>query len=209
MAAQASCNHARTVWILQCDIRKFFDNINHQVLFEILREYIGDEKILSLINNIVSSYESAPGRGLPLGNLTSQLLVNIYMNVFDQYVKHQVKVKYYIRYADDFVFLSADRDELLGVLARADKFLNDKLKLQIHPRKIYLKTMAQGVDFLGWINFSQHKVLRTKTKRRMMIKIGNDPKPASLASYVGMLKHGDAYNLKSELVNNYWINSSS
>jgi len=62
---------------------------------------------------------------------------------------------------------------------------------------------------LGWINFSQHKVLRTKTKRRMMIKIGNDPKPASLASYVGMLKHGDAYNLKSELVNNYWINSSS
>ena len=206
MMGRVSHNHTKTCWILQCDIRKFFDNINHQILSEILREYIADEKILSLLNNIISSYESAPGRGLPLGNLTSQLLVNIYMNSFDQHVKHQVKARYYIRYADDFVFLSADRDELLGILAKIDRFLNDKLKLQIHPRKIYLKTIEREVDFLGWVNFSEHKVLRTKTKRRMMTKIKNSPKPASLASYLGMLKHGDASNLKRELVNNYWIN---
>jgi len=206
MVGRISANHTKTCWILQCDIRKFFDNINHQILLEILREYIADEKILSLLRNIISSYESAPGRGLPLGNLTSQLLVNIYMNVFDQYVKHRVKAKYYIRYADDFVFLSTDRDELLGVLAKIDRFLNNELKLQIHSRKIYLKTIERGVDFLGWVNFSEHKVLRTKTKRRMITKIKNNPKPASLASYLGMLKHGDAGNLKRELVNNYWIN---
>jgi len=107
---KTSKNNTRTSWVLKCDIRKFFANIDHQVLLNILREHIPDKKILWLFSEIVGSFQSKRADvGLPLGNLTSQLFVNIYMNKFDQFVKHNLKTKYYIRYADDFVFFSEDR----------------------------------------------------------------------------------------------------
>src|SRR3989344_3182623 len=100
-ASQVSKNHTRTAWVLKCDIRKFFASIDHQTLFAILERYIPDQNILQLLREVVSSFPQgvALRRGLPLGNLTSQLLVNIYMNEFDQFVKHELKAKYYIRYA--------------------------------------------------------------------------------------------------------------
>src|SRR3989338_2081841 len=103
---QVSKNHTRTAWVLKCDVRKFFASIDHRILFDILVTYIPDERIAGLIVEVVSSFQSLVypirpdelnKRGLPLGNLTSQLLVNVYMNEFDQYVKHKLKVKYYIR----------------------------------------------------------------------------------------------------------------
>ena len=100
----ASKNNTKTCWVLKCDIKKFFASINHKILKDILSKYIPDKNILWLLGKIVNSFYSArTGIGLPLGNLTSQLLVNIYMNEFDQFVKHKLKVKYYIRYSDDFV----------------------------------------------------------------------------------------------------------
>jgi retron-type reverse transcriptase len=113
-ARKVSRNNTRTVWVLKCDIKKFFASIDHTILKEILRQYIADIKILGLLNEIIGSfYSTESGKGLPLGNLTSQLLVNIYMNEFDQYVKHRMKEKYYVRYADDFVFLADNRKALL------------------------------------------------------------------------------------------------
>ena len=103
---KVSKNNTRTCWILKCDIRRFFDNIDHQILISILQKHIVDQDILWLLNQIISSFHTKQGKGLPLGNLTSQLLVNIYMNEFDQFVKHELKQKYYIRYADDFVLSS-------------------------------------------------------------------------------------------------------
>lgn len=209
MANIVSQNSTRTCWILQCDIRKFFDSIDHQVLLEILKDYIEDEKIIRLLSNIIISFQGGQGNGLPLGNLTSQLFINIYMNVFDQYVKHRLKARHYIRYADDFVIMSEDKEWLVAILAKIDKFLADRLKLQLHPQKVHLKTLASGIDFLGWVHFSNHRVLRNKTKRRMMRKMKDSAKPESLASYLGLLKHGDSYNVKQELLNNYWMNSLS
>ena len=142
MAGQVSCNHTKTGWVLQCDIKKFFDSIDHKILLTILREYIFDDRILSLVDNIISSYESSSGCGLPLGNLTSQLLVNIYMNRFDQFVKHEIKAKYYIRYADDFVFLSNDKDWLILILPLIDRFLVEELHLKLHPLKTHINTFA-------------------------------------------------------------------
>ena len=112
-ANKVSKNNTKTVRVLKCDIRKFFASIDQEILLKILNEYIPDIDIINLLSEIIYSfYSTGKGKGLPLGNLTSQLLVNIYMNKFDQFVKHKFKAKYYIRYADDFVFLSEDKDSL-------------------------------------------------------------------------------------------------
>jgi hypothetical protein len=142
--------------------------------------------------------------GLPLGNLTSQLFVNIYMNQFDQFVKHKLKAKYYIRYADDFVILSTDRQQLMNQLTTMKEFLKKELKLSLHPNKIILKTFASGIDFLGWVNFPKNRVLRTATKRRMLKKV----REKNLQSYLGLLKHGDSYKIRKELLNQYWLNET-
>ncbi|OGN14877.1 MAG: hypothetical protein A3J47_02655 [Candidatus Yanofskybacteria bacterium RIFCSPHIGHO2_02_FULL_43_22] len=196
---KASRNHTKTCWILKCDIRKFFENIDHEILVEILKKYIPDKNILWLLERVIYSFSTAPGRGLPLGNLTSQLFVNIYMNEFDQFVKHGLKVKHYIRYADDFVVFSHDKTWLEELLPRIADFLKERLKLQIHPDKIYLKTLASGVDFLGWVHFPDHRTLRTTTKRRMFKKIKENSKPETVNSYLGLLKHGNTFNLKHQV----------
>ncbi|PJE74470.1 MAG: hypothetical protein COV01_00320 [Candidatus Taylorbacteria bacterium CG10_big_fil_rev_8_21_14_0_10_41_48] len=179
-----SKNRRKTVYILKCDIRKFFASIDQSALMEILRGYIVDEAILELLSSVVSSFHSTKvGIGLPLGNLTSQLLVNIYMNKFDQFVKHKLKVKYYIRYADDFVIMSDDYAHLEALLPELSKFLLQELGLSLHPDKVFIKTLASGVDFLGWIHFTDHRVLRQSTRDRMFRKIGENSTPATFASY--------------------------
>lgn len=207
MVNKVSQNNTKTVWILQCDIRKFFDSIDHQILLEILKSYIKDRRIIWLLSGIINSFHSKKGVGLPLGNLTSQLFINIYMNVFDQHVKHQLRVKYYIRYADDFLIISEDKKYLISLIDKINNFLLKELKLHLHPKKIHLKTLASGVDFLGWVHFPNHRILRNKTERRMMRKIKNNLKPESLASYLGLLKHGNSYKKRQILLNSYWINS--
>jgi len=206
-AGKVSKNHTKTCWVLKCDIKKFFANINHQVLKDILFKNIKDKDIFNLIVIIIDSFETKKGCGfgLPLGNLTSQLLVNIYMNEFDQFVKHKLKVKYYIRYADDFVFLSQDKNELEKLIPHIEKFLDKRLKLRIHPNKIYIKTYASGVDFLGWVNFNDHRVLRDKTKKRIFnnlekqIKRCSGVNENSKQSYLGLVSHGNTYKISGEI----------
>ncbi len=168
---QVSRNNTRTCWILKCDIKKFFASIDQAVLLGILAKHIPDSQVMKLLRSVIVSFETALGKGLPLGNLTSQLFVNIYMNEFDQFVKHRLKVLRYIRYADDFVLFSTDRDWLLAQIPLMEDFLRDRLSLTLHPQKISVQTWASGVDFLGWVNFPYHRVLRTKTKQRMMRRL--------------------------------------
>lgn len=116
------------------------------------------------------------GVGLPLGNLTSQLLINIYMNEFDQFVKRELKAKHYIRYADDFVIFHESKEHLQNLIPQISEFLAWKLKLSLHPHKVSIKTLASGVDFLGWVHFPHHQVLRTTTKKRVFKKTRTEPK---------------------------------
>ena len=199
---KVSKNKTRTVWILKCDIRKFFANIDHQILKDILAVYIGDLDVLWLLSQIIDSFETGDkvGVGLPLGNLTSQLLVNIYMNEFDQSVKRELKVRYYIRYADDFVLFSENKAELENLLLKIDEFLKDKLELELHPDKVYIKTLASGVDFLGWVHFADHRVLRKSTKRRIFRRVIDNPKNETCQSYLGILEHGNARKIEKELI---------
>ena len=201
---KVSRNNTRTVWILKCDVKKFFANIDHEVLLKILVKHIDDQETIGLLREIVTSFYTArPGVGLPLGNLTSQLLVNIYMNEFDQYMKHGLRVRYYIRYADDFVVLSCDKEWLVDLARKIEEFLGDKLKLELHPNKVFTKTLVSGVDFLGWVNFPDHRVLRTATKRRMFARLKIDSREEVMNSYLGLLKHGNASRIKTNLLRIY------
>ena len=206
---QVSKNHTRTCWVLKCDIRKFFASIDHQTLFAILEKYISDQNILWLLREVVSSFQTKTrtsdvrvlARGLPLGNLTSQLLVNIYMNEFDQFVKHKLEEKYYIRYADDFVLLSHDRQALEKRLRYIEVFLHNLLKLQLHPNKVSITTVASGVDFLGWVHFPDHRVLRTSSKQRMFRRVeGLEEDSPVVQSYLGLLKHGNTQKVRAKVL---------
>ncbi|MEK7464078.1 MAG: reverse transcriptase/maturase family protein [Patescibacteria group bacterium] len=198
---KVSRNNHRTCWVLKCDIKKFFASIDHSILMIIVKRHISDVSIVGLIQNIVESFQSTgQGKGLPLGNLTSQLLVNVYMNEFDQYVKHVLKAKHYIRYADDFVIMSEDKNYLLDLLPKINLFLKSKLALDLHPNKVFIKTFSSGVDFLGWVHFSDHRVLRTATKKRMIRTIKKSPSSTTLQSYIGMMNHGNAQKLKNKIV---------
>lgn len=194
-----SRNHTQTAWVLKGDIRKFFANIDHAILKNILScSAPPDVDIFQLLWHMVDSFhtKNKPGVGLPIGNLTSQLFVNIYMNKFDQFVKRKLKIEHYIRYSDDFVILSHDRHFLESLIPVLAHFLEIELKLTLHPDKLFIKTVASGVDFLGWINFPHHRILRTSTKRRMLKKLKEaPPSDETLASYLGLLSHGDMFEL--------------
>jgi hypothetical protein len=179
-------------------------------MLEMIKSYIPDADIVALLAEIVGSfYSTEKGKGLPLGNLTSQLFINIYMNKFDQFMKHRIKAKYYIRYADDFVILSDDKRSLVDMLPKIKDFLENELNLCLHPKKVSISTVASGVDFLGWVLFPDHRVVRTITKQRMFrgIKRRNG-KPETIQSYLGLVSHGNAKKLKSE-IESYAISSVS
>lgn len=199
--AQVSQSSSRTCWVLKCDVRKFFASIDQVTLTNIFKRHIGDADTVWLIERTIESFQSTgPGKGLPLGNLTSQLLVNVYMNEFDQFIKHRLKLRYYIRYADDFVIMHHDKNVLMEVLPKVQSFLDEQLKLSLHPDKVFLKTAASGVDFLGWVHFPHHRVIRTTTKKRMFKKINDSgQKPEVVQSYLGLLSHGDANTLKQRV----------
>lgn len=200
-AYQVSQNHTRTCWVLKCDIKQFFWSIDHRILIRILGEYIPDKNIIWLLEKIIGSFETKNKRniGLPLGNLTSQLFSNIYMNQFDQFVKHKLHIKHYVRYADDFVFLSDDKTSLKSLIPAIRSFLLFDLHLTLHPNKIFLKTFTSGVDFLGWVHFTDHRTLRTVTRRRMLQRIESHPTKETFQSYFGLLGHGNAKKLKQKL----------
>lgn len=200
-ARKESRNHTKTVWVLKCDIKKFFASIDQRVLLKIVCRHIADEDVRRLLAEIVGSFNAGKeGIGLPLGNLTSQLLINVYMNEFDQYAKHRLKAKYYIRYGDDFVILSRDRVWLEAILPKVRDFLWNELRLTLHPKKVSIRTVSSGVDFLGWVHFPDHRVLRTTTKRRMLRRIeGLEEENLSVQSYLGLLSHGNTEKLKRQM----------
>jgi RNA-directed DNA polymerase len=216
----ASRNDHRVCFVLQCDIESFFASVAHTVLLDIMRRTIKDTSVLGLLSEIIGSFHSgrlAPTgpAGLPIGNLTSQLFANVYLNELDTFLKHELKVRYYIRYTDDFAIVSDSRKELESLIAPIRTFLQRSLLLELHPRKVTIRTFRQGIDFLGYVLLPHHRVLRTKTKRRMYRKLREriaschagvlteESVAQSLQSYVGILSHANSYDLKTELLNRY------
>ncbi len=139
------------------------------------------------------------------------------MNEFDQFVKHELKIKWYMRYTDDFAIISTNIEYLKDLLHTLQKFLFAKLRLELHPRKIEIRKLNQGIDFLGYVIFPHHKILRAKTRKRIFKKINRGIKDfrknekskesleQSLQSYLGVISHSNGHKLSQKLKNEYWF----
>jgi retron-type reverse transcriptase len=191
LGLRLSRNNTRTLWVLKLDVRKFFDSVNHEILLVILKKRTFDDRLKSLLREIIESFNP----GLPLGNLTSQLFANIYLDKLDQFVKHELKIIGYVRYADDFILVHPNRDLLVDYFYEITKFLREQLHLDVHSKKIVLKTYASGIDYLGYVCFPYHRVLRTKTKQRMLKRVNEN----NFASYSGILHHCRSRKLQAML----------
>ncbi len=221
MTLKVGKNNTKPCYALKCDIRKFFDSVDHETLLKLLERVILDKKSQWLFEEILGScvlqLHDNRNRGLPIGNLTSQIFTNIYLNELDQFVKHQLRQKYYLRYADDFVILDQNEDFLAQLIPQIRTFLDQDLKLKLHPKKVSINKLSQGIDFLGYIAFAHYRIIRTKTRKRMLKKIEtrfteyyrgqikNEKMRQTLNSYLGVLSHGDNFELTQEIKITYWF----
>jgi retron-type reverse transcriptase len=212
---KVSKNYTRNCFVLKCDIKQFFASVDHGILVKLLEEKITDEDILSLLKEIIYSFSSelGNGRGIPLGNLTSQVFANIYMNKLDQFMKHELRLNFYVRYADDFAIVSQKKDFLEDLIPRIEDFLRMELNLKLHEKKVIIRNLKHGVDFLGYVILPHVILPRTKTKRRMFIKIEEKIKMCNkseisehslnqtMQSYLGYLSHCEAFELEQQVKN--------
>lgn len=192
---QVSRNDTRKVYVLKCDVRRFFASIDHEILMKQIESKVDDEQTLQLLRTILLSHNAETGKGIPLGNVTSQLFANIYLHELDWFMKQTLGIKSYLRYCDDFVVVSTDRFYLQSLITPIRQFLMNELKLELHPTKVSIRSWDQGVDFLGYVLRPHATSIRTKTKRRMLIRVTDD----NLSSYLGVCSHANGYKL-SQLV---------
>ena len=167
---KASKNNTRSCYILKADIRHYFETVNHEVLLNIIRNKINDERVLWLIKTILHNHNKiGNGRGnlgMPLGNLTSQFFANVYLSELDYFVKNELKAKYYIRYVDDFVILHQEEAKLKEYKLKIDNFLRENLNIELHPNKSKILSLGNGIGFLGFRIFFYHKLLKKSNIRK-------------------------------------------
>lgn len=196
-------------YILKMDIAKYFQNIDKDILMEIIKRKIKDEDILWILKKIIYSRNESE-KGLPIGNLTSQIFANLYYNEADQFIKHKLRVRYYYRYMDDSVILMQKKEDIKKVKAEIEKFISEKLKLEFNKKTNIFKA-KQGVNFCGYKINEYRMKIRDKGKKRLKKKIKclkkeiKNEKMTSkeakqyLCGYFGYLKYADVYNLKNKL----------
>jgi retron-type reverse transcriptase len=222
MLRSVSRNGTRPCFVLKCDVHQFFASVDHDTLLSVIENRVKDEKVIELMREIIGSFvANKPSlfglKGIPIGNLTSQLFANVYLNELDQYIKHVLRIKRYVRYTDDFVVVAGTYEELEVILTFIRSFLRGHLHLDLHPHKVTIRKYGQGIDFLGYVLLPHHRMLRTKTKRRMVRKLTErvenykagqlspDSVEQSLQSYLGVLSHGNCYRLSQDLQNQCWF----
>jgi len=204
-------------YALKGDISKYFASINQQILFQLIKKKIANPKVLALLQIIISSYRNPvqqdPNnpKGIPIGNLTSQLFANIYLNEFDHYVKQTLRRKYYLRYVDDFIILGESKNDLKRVYRAITQFLKNRLCLELHPKKVRIFPTCLGVDFVGYVVFPDHIRLRSKNVRRFkkrFKKLLQKQKEGQISpeelfnrtqSWVAHAKHADTFRLRQKL----------
>lgn len=171
-ARKVSKNYRRAAFVLKADIRHYFETVDQEILFEILKKKIADARVLWLIRLILQNYHTKEkGKGMPLGNLTSQFFANVYLNELDKFVKHILRVKHYIRYVDDFVIFSTSNAELERHKNNINIFLRRRLLLELHPDKSKIIPLYCGVEFLGIKIFPHHKIIKKRNLRKFKRKL--------------------------------------
>lgn len=187
---RASRQRTRTVTVLQCDIEKFFASVEHARLLALLQRRVAEPPLLRVCAEIVRS--NGAGRGIPLGNLTSQLWANVYLHELDRFVKHELRERWYLRYCDDFAIVHPSREHLVRLVPRIGVFLAQELGVRLHPRKVTVRTWREGIDFLGYVLLPHATVLRTRTKQRMVRRVTS----VNARSYFGYCTHAATFGLQ-------------
>ncbi len=168
---KVSRNNTRVAYVLKADIRHYFETVDHAVMLSLIKRKIKGQKVLWLIKIIFSNYSAArEGKGMPLGNLTSQFFANVYLNGLDQFVKHILKELCYIRYVDDFVLFHSSKEVLKKDKLKIDTFLKEKLFLELHPDKSKIIPLERGTEFLGFKVFFHHRQIKKKNMRKFYRK---------------------------------------
>jgi RNA-directed DNA polymerase len=188
-------DHAGTQYCLKLDVKKFYPSIDHAIMKELLRRKIKDADLLWLLDEII---DSAPG--LPIGNYLSQYLANYYLTHFDHWIKEQLQVKHYFRYADDLVILSHSKEHLRSLFINISQHLTEKLKLQVKSNWQIFPVAARGIDFVGYRFYHSHTLLRKTIKKNFARMISTDRNDASIASYLGWAKHCNSNHLIKTLL---------
>lgn len=189
-------DQAATVYCLKLDIKKFYPNIDHDILKDLLRRKIKDHDLLWLLDNIIDS-----AAGVPIGNYLSQYFANFYLAYFDHWIKEVMKVKYYFRYADDLVILARDKPYLQKLLSDIRIYLSTKLKLEIKGNYQVFPVGARGIDFVGYKFYHSHTLLRKGIKKRFARMLAKRKNSLSIASYYGWAKHCNSNHLLKKLLN--------
>ena len=169
---KVSKNNTIPCYVLKSDIKKYFENINYNILVIIIKNKIRDKRIIWLIQKILNNQIGGgeAKKGMPLGNLTSQFFANVYLNELDQFTKHKLKAKYYIRYVDDFIILHSDRNILTKYQKEINQFLKQKLNIELHPDKSKIIRLKNRTNFLGFRVFYHYRLLKKSNLRKMKNK---------------------------------------
>lgn len=191
-----------TKYCLKLDIKKFFPSIDQDVLYSQFEKIFKDKKLLRLLHHVVYSTP----KGLPIGNYISQFAANLNLTWFDRWIKQVLKIKYYYRYCDDIVILHPDKDYLRYCLQEIEKYLADNLKLKIKRNWQIFPVEARGIDFIGYVFYHDHTLLRKDIKKKFIHKLSYKSKNkrlASLAAYWGWCKYGSCHNLWYRFTRSY------
>ena len=184
-----------TQYCLKLDVKKFYPSIDHDTLKQLLRRKIKDQDLLWLLDEII---DSAPG--LPIGNYLSQYLANYYLTYFDHWIKEDLQVKHYFRYADDLVILSDSKETLRSVFNSINTYLSGKLKLQVKSNWQIFPVASRGIDFVGYRFYHSHTLLRKTIKKSFARMISKNRNEASIAAYNGWAKHCNSNHLLKKLL---------
>lgn len=234
MAARCINGREKEIYVLQCDIEKFFQSISWDILLSLVTKTIHCPQTLDLIKKIITTHERTTRieeenqlplfssttnldseavsvklcKGLPIGNLTSQLFANIYLNELDHFVKETLRERWYARYMDDFLIVHSDKGHLKQMREKIRSFLKEELALNLHRKKVTIKNVKDGVPFVGYRIFYDHILVRGSTLLRMRKKyrkrvelfqrgfISEDELFQTQCSIRGHLKHADTYGLR-------------
>ena len=212
-------------YCLKCDIKHYFQEVNHEILIKIIKKKIADEKVIWLIERILNNYSNheilrfrdtknsfavfqyKEGKGVPLGNLTSQFFANVYLNELDYFIKHKLGVKYYLRYVDDFVILHSSKEQLEIWKNQIQKFVEENLKIELHKDKSKVIPLSRGIDFVGFRNFYYFRLLKKRNIRKIKVKINEYEKGEveynnlfeSFQGWNAYARWADSYKLREEL----------
>ncbi len=206
-------------YFLKCDIRKFFDSIDHLVLKEKLRTVFDEPELLWLLDLIIDSFETLPGKGIPMGNQTSQWFAVFYLDGFDRIIKEKMQIKFYSRYMDDAVLIHNDKEYLKKCCRELNQYLTEKCKLEFNS-KTCVFPIKNGVDYLGWHLYLNEngkviRKVRRQTKQRYKNKLRHisesyrnenlslEESKQILQSYRAYFLYGNTFNMQKHLLRDF------